>query len=366
MMSRGLLDAIFATSTVAAGVDFPARTVVLTVADMRTNDGWRPLGASEFQQMTGRAGRRGRDQVGFIVAATGRHQNPQRIVSLLSAPPDNLQSQFRATYTSLLNLLDAYGSFASVREIVERSFAHVETARRLARLATQARDAETRIETTLSDAGCDVNPRIKNAARSLERLASARGRIQEALPETREETAIRWLDEAVVPGRVVRLGRSGGAKGKRLVFVTERNGMTVSGLRENGARATFALDRTGRVFRETYKLADAADAFLAVHERRNLPLHEPRRSEHRAELDDAVEVINKLIEQTLAEANAEVKEKMRVRNARTLCGARLMQPVTLCAPSAMRRFCAKRCGCRLRVAPACSNASATSTSRVRA
>src|ERR671931_2647730 len=48
MMSAGLLDAIFATTTVAAGVDFPARTVVVTGADTRTGSGWRPLSASEL------------------------------------------------------------------------------------------------------------------------------------------------------------------------------------------------------------------------------------------------------------------------------------------------------------------------------
>src|SRR5438270_1440011 len=51
LMSAGLLDAIFATATVAAGVDFPARTVVLTGADQRTGSGWRQLTASELQQM---------------------------------------------------------------------------------------------------------------------------------------------------------------------------------------------------------------------------------------------------------------------------------------------------------------------------
>ncbi len=71
MMSAGLLDAIFATSTVAAGVDFPARTVVVSQADTRSNDGWRPLRASELQQMTGRAGRRGRANVGVVVLAPG-------------------------------------------------------------------------------------------------------------------------------------------------------------------------------------------------------------------------------------------------------------------------------------------------------
>jgi len=123
MMSAGLLNALFATSTVAAGVDFPARTVVIVNADTRGNDGWRPLTASELQQMTGRAGRRGRDNVGFAVLAPGQFQNPKRIAELLKAPPDPLESRFRATYTSLLNLLDAFGSFEQVREIAERSFA---------------------------------------------------------------------------------------------------------------------------------------------------------------------------------------------------------------------------------------------------
>ena len=129
MMSAGLLNALFATSTVAAGVDFPARTVVITNADTRGNDGWRSLTASELQQMTGRAGRRGRDNVGFVVLAPGQFQNPKKIAELLKAPPDALESRFRATYTSLLNLLDAFGNFDQVREIAERSYAFRESRR---------------------------------------------------------------------------------------------------------------------------------------------------------------------------------------------------------------------------------------------
>ncbi|MFN0277970.1 MAG: hypothetical protein ACKVRN_05135 [Pyrinomonadaceae bacterium] len=122
LMSAGLLNALFATSTVAAGVDFPARTVVVSNADTRGNDGWRPLTASELQQMTGRAGRRGRDKVGFVVLAPGQFQNPKKIAELLKALPDPLVSRFRATYTSLLNLLDAFGNFEQIQEIAEKSF----------------------------------------------------------------------------------------------------------------------------------------------------------------------------------------------------------------------------------------------------
>lgn len=127
MMSAGLLNALFATSTVAAGVDFPARTVVISNADTRGSDGWRPLSASELQQMTGRAGRRGRDNVGFVVLAPGQFQNPKRIAELLRSNPDALESQFRATYTSLLNLLDAFGSFEQVKNIAERSYSAFRT-----------------------------------------------------------------------------------------------------------------------------------------------------------------------------------------------------------------------------------------------
>ena len=122
MMSAGVLNAIFATSTVAAGVDFPARTVVISNADTRGNEGWRPLTANELQQMTGRAGRRGKDNVGFVLLAPGQFQKPKVIAELLRSKPDPLESKFRATYTSLLNLLDAFGSFAQVREIAEKSY----------------------------------------------------------------------------------------------------------------------------------------------------------------------------------------------------------------------------------------------------
>src|SRR5438309_11349998 len=189
-MSAGLLDAIFATATVPAGVDFPARTVVVTVADRRSSRGWQSLTASELQQMTGRAGRRGKDGVGFIIAAPGPHQDPQKIAELLAAPPDDLESQFHATYTSLLNLLDAFGNFAQVRAIAERSFAYRNLLPRIHQLEQSRQQNEQRIRERLEQASIDLPV---SAVLGLERLSSARSRLIESSPQTRREIPQRWL-----------------------------------------------------------------------------------------------------------------------------------------------------------------------------
>ena len=298
-MSAGLLDAIFATATVAAGVDFPARTVVVTVADRRSAQGWLSLTASELQQMTGRAGRRGKDRVGFIVAAPGPHQNPQRIAELLKAPPDDLESQFRATYTSLLNLLDAFGNFAQVRAIAEQSFAFRSVLPEIHRLENSRDDREKRIREELQQASAGVSI---STVRGIERLASARSRLLESAPQSRREARLRWLHKVVQPGRVAAVGRSG----KRLVLVTSRSHDGVTALREDGRTASFALERVGRVFAPMFstKPERIEEAFDEIHDRgHELALPEPRLRDARSEDDDAVKLINDLID-SLAPAEA--------------------------------------------------------------
>ncbi|MBA3568218.1 MAG: hypothetical protein H0W28_02560 [Pyrinomonadaceae bacterium] len=306
LMSAGLLDAIFATATVAAGVDFPARTVVLTGADARTGSGWRQLTASELQQMTGRAGRRGRDKVGFVVAAPGLHQNPQKIAELLQARPDPLISQFRATYSTLLNLLDAYGNFAQVREIAEKSFAHRDAARQTTQLEQERAEKEAKIKTKLEQAACQIS---LSTALGLERLVSARTRLQEAKPQTRTEVLLRWLDESVQPGRVVGIGRSG----KRLVLVTQRRDGNIVGTREDGRSASFPLQRIGRVYSPSYPLRDEAteEAFEEIHARgKELVLTEPRLRDVRDEESDALGLIEDMIESILpSNLSSELKVK---------------------------------------------------------
>ena len=295
LMSAGLLDAIFATATVAAGVDFPARSVVLTGADARTASGWRPLSASELQQMTGRAGRRGRDNVGFVVAAPGLHQDPQRIAQLLRATPDPLVSQFRATYTTLLNLLDAFGTFAQVREIAERSFAHRDSVRHLSQLEKSRSQSQEKIEQRLKESGCELPV---STVLGLERLIGVRARLQEAKPQTRAEVFYRWLNEVVKPGRVVGIGRSG----RRLVMVTEKREANVRGIREDGSSASFPQERIGRVYSPVYRLRehDIDDAFDEIRQRgRELTLPEPRLRDVEAEETEALKILDDSIDNLL-------------------------------------------------------------------
>jgi len=298
LMSAGLLDAIFATATVAAGVDFPARSVVLTGADARTGSGWRTLSASELQQMTGRAGRRGRDNVGFVVAAPGLHQDPERIAQLLKAPPDPLVSQFRATYTTLLNLLDAYGSFAQVHEIAARSFAYRELAQQISQLERARIESEQTIVSRLKDAGFDLPASV---ALGLERLVAARARLQEAKPQTRAELFHDWLNEVVKPGRVVGVGRSG----KRLVMVFEKRDGSIRGFREDGSSASFPQERIGRVYSPVYRLReeDIEHAFDEIRQRgKELVLGEPRLRDAEQEETEGLTILDDSIDKLLPAA----------------------------------------------------------------
>src|SRR5687767_9187121 len=290
MMSAGLLNAIFATSTVAAGVDFPARTVVVSNADTRGNDGWRPLQASELQQMTGRAGRRGKDNVGFCVLAPGQFQNPKKIAELLRSKPDPLESRFRATYTSLLNLLDAFANFEQVREIAQKSFAYQKTARRIDELKRLRDERRTRLNGRLAANEFGLT---EADVRGFERLVSARNRLHEGLPATRAELRQNWLRENVESGKVVTQGRSG----KRLFLVFNVFGDKVSAMRDDGQGATFALDRVNRVYRNTYstRSKQIEQAFLDTFEGKNKPLDEPKLSFKKQGVDESGTLINELV-----------------------------------------------------------------------
>jgi len=213
----------------------------------------------------------------------------------LKVPPDPLVSQFRATYTTLLNLLDAYGSFASVREIAQRSFAYRDFSHRIAQLESNRNESEQKIQNALREAGCDIPISV---VLGLERLLGARARLQEAKPQTRAEVFHRWLNEVVKPGRVVGIGRSG----RRLVMVTESRDGNVRGFREDGSSASFPQERIGRVYSLVYRLReeDIERAFDDIRARGpELVLPEPRLRDADAEETEALRIVDDSIENLL-------------------------------------------------------------------
>ncbi|HBZ53800.1 MAG TPA: hypothetical protein DEO88_00210 [Syntrophobacteraceae bacterium] len=105
LMQEGLLEAIFSTSTVAAGVNFPARTVVVLQSDRFNGRDFVDLSATDLLQMTGRAGRRGMDEIGFVLVVPGPYQDAQLLHDLLRSPPDPIDSQIRINFSMVLNLL---------------------------------------------------------------------------------------------------------------------------------------------------------------------------------------------------------------------------------------------------------------------
>ncbi|MGI8545655.1 MAG: hypothetical protein ACR2MD_19535 [Aridibacter sp.] len=296
MMSQGLLNAIFATSTVAAGVDFPARTVVILNADTRGNDGWRPIEASEVQQMTGRAGRRGRDNVGFAVLAPSRFQNPPVIAELLESPPDPLESKFRATYSSLVNLLDAFGSFSQVREIAEKSFAFRNTARKITNIKKHNEKRLKSLKNAIEKSGLNISI---NDAIAFERLVSARNRLQEKLPVTRAEMRHQWLKKNIEEGRIISKGRSG----KQFLLVLNIFGDKINVMRDDGRGSTISLSHIKRVYAKKYPINEQSveNAFEDIYEGKNPVLKEPKLSIKRENSEEAENIINGLVEKLVPE-----------------------------------------------------------------
>jgi ATP-dependent RNA helicase HelY len=122
LMTEGLLDAVFATSTVAAGVNFPARTIVFFNSDRFNGREFLPLGPTEFHQMTGRAGRRGMDHIGFAMAVPGKFMDIKYIAKLVKSRSADVSSQIKINFSMVLNLLLSHTP-DQIKDLLSESFA---------------------------------------------------------------------------------------------------------------------------------------------------------------------------------------------------------------------------------------------------
>ena len=123
LFQKGLIKVVFATETLAAGINMPARSTVISSISKRTDSGHRTLTPSEFLQMSGRAGRRGMDEIGYVTIIGSAFQTPEEVAELVLSPANDLESKFSPSYSMVLNLLQRF-SLEEAKELVLKSFGY--------------------------------------------------------------------------------------------------------------------------------------------------------------------------------------------------------------------------------------------------
>jgi ATP-dependent RNA helicase HelY len=140
---RGLVRAVFATETLALGINMPARTVVLERLVKFNGEAHAELTPGEYTQLTGRAGRRGIDVEGHAVVIWQPGVNPEQVAGLASTRTYPLRSSFRPGYNMAVNLVGRLG-VAAARELLEQSFGQFQADRSVVGLARRIeRNTET-------------------------------------------------------------------------------------------------------------------------------------------------------------------------------------------------------------------------------
>lgn len=154
LFRRRLVKVVFATETLALGINMPARTVVLEKLEKFNGEARVPITSGEYTQLTGRAGRRGIDVEGHAVVAWSENMDPEAVAALASRRTYPLYSSFRPTYNMAVNLIDQFGR-PRARQILESSFAQFQADRAVVGLARQVRQAEESLAGYAKAMACD-------------------------------------------------------------------------------------------------------------------------------------------------------------------------------------------------------------------
>lgn len=142
LFQRGLIKMVFATETLALGINMPARTVVLERLVKWNGEAHVDITPGEYTQLTGRAGRRGIDVEGHAVVVWHPGLDPQSLAGLASTRTYPLRSSFRPSYNMAVSLIRQMGRVMA-RDILETSFAQFQADRGVVALAAQVkRNAE--------------------------------------------------------------------------------------------------------------------------------------------------------------------------------------------------------------------------------
>ncbi|MEU9109520.1 DEAD/DEAH box helicase [Streptomyces xanthophaeus] len=142
---RGLVKAVFATETLALGINMPARTVILEKLVKWNGEQHADITPGEYTQLTGRAGRRGIDVEGHAVVLWQRGMDPVGLAGLAGTRTYPLRSSFKPSYNMAVNLVSQFGRHRS-RELLETSFAQFQADRSVVGISRQVQRNEEGLE----------------------------------------------------------------------------------------------------------------------------------------------------------------------------------------------------------------------------
>ncbi len=206
---RGLVKAVFATETLALGINMPARTVVLERLNKFNGETHADLTPGEYTQLTGRAGRRGIDVEGHAVVLWSPEVDPARVAGLASTRTYPLRSSFQPSYNMAVNLVGQMGRTAA-RSLLDSSFAQFQADRGVAGLVKQIRRNEAALREYAQQMHCDRGD-LAEYARLRAELSQHEAELSRQGARARRAAVAQSL-EALRPGDVIRVpsGRRAG------------------------------------------------------------------------------------------------------------------------------------------------------------
>jgi ATP-dependent RNA helicase HelY len=204
LFARGLIKAVFATETLALGINMPARTVVIERLDKWNGETHADLTPGEYTQLTGRAGRRGIDVEGHAVVAWAPGVDPGAVAGLASTRTYPLNSSFRPSYNMAVNLVGAVGG-ERARTLLEESFAQFQADRAVVGLARQVHKNEEALAGYAEAATCHLGDFMEYAGlrRELSDREAEQARERSSLRRAAAARSLERLrrgDVILVPG----------------------------------------------------------------------------------------------------------------------------------------------------------------------
>src|SRR5437763_6489053 len=243
LFEAGLIRAVFATETLALGINMPARTVVIERLDKWNGETHASLTPGEYTQLTGRAGRRGIDVEGHAVVLWQPGVDPVAVAGLAGTRTYPLTSSFRPSYNMAVNLTGQFGR-ARAAALLESSFAQFQADRAVVGLTRQVRRGRDELDRIAAQMSCDRGDPAEYARIRAE-LSEREGRLASQRSALRRADTARSL-EALRRGDIIQ-ATAGRRAGMAVVLEQRPAGVLIVLTAGRQVRRLSAADFSGPV-----------------------------------------------------------------------------------------------------------------------